>query len=126
MRLVLTGALNRHPRLRLIIGHMGEALPFMLARCEQTLGAATPNLRQRTVAQTILEQVWVTTSGFFTLPPFLAALQTFGADRILFSVDYPFAANATARAFLDNLPVAPEDRAKIAHGTADRLLKLPN
>ena len=125
LRLVLSGALDRHPRLKLIIGHMGEALPFMLARCEQTLAAEAAKVLARTVTQTILDQVWITTSGFFTLPPFLAALQTFGADRILFSVDYPFAANAPGRAFLEALPVAPTDRAKIAHGNADQLLRLP-
>jgi uncharacterized protein len=78
----------------------------------------------RTVSQTILDQVTITTSGFFSLAPFLAALLTFGADRILFSVDYPFADNASARAFLDVLPVNPDDKEKIAHGNADRLLKL--
>ena len=50
---------------------------------------------------------------------------SFGVDRIMFSVDYPFASNARARAFLDALPVSPADRAKIAHGNADRLLRLP-
>ncbi|MGH7044414.1 MAG: amidohydrolase family protein [Acetobacteraceae bacterium] len=124
LRLVLSGALDRHPGLKLIIGHMGEALPFMLARCEQTLAAEAAKVLTRSVSRTILDQVWITNSGFFTLPPFLAALQTFGADRILFSVDYPFAANATGRKFLDALPVSPTDREKIAHGNADRLLRL--
>jgi predicted TIM-barrel fold metal-dependent hydrolase len=64
------------------------------------------------VRQTILDQVWITTSGFFTMVPFMAALMSFGVDRILFSVDYPFASNARARAFLDALPVSPADRAK--------------
>ncbi len=124
LRLVLSGTLDRHPGLKIVIGHMGEALPFMLARCEQTLAGEAAKVLARTVTQTIMDQVWITTSGFFTLPPFLAALQTFGADRILFSVDYPFAPNAAARTFLDALPVSPADRAKIAHGNADRLLKL--
>jgi len=123
LRLVLAGTLDRHPRLKLIIGHAGEGLPTMLARCDDTLGQFIKD-RPRSVSQTILDHVWITTSGFFTLPPFLAALLTFGADRILFSVDYPFSSNSLARTFLDALPVAPDDRAKIAHGNADRLLKL--
>jgi predicted TIM-barrel fold metal-dependent hydrolase len=49
---------------------------------------------------------------------------TFGADRILFSVDYPFGNNLAAVAFLKNLPVSPEDREKIAHQNADALLRL--
>ncbi|MGA2395125.1 MAG: amidohydrolase family protein [Candidatus Lustribacter sp.] len=123
LRMVLTGTLDRHPRLKLIIGHMGEGLPTMLARCDDILKQSMTGL-PRTVSQTILDHVTITTSGFFTVPPFLAALLTFGADRILFSVDYPFADNDDARAFLDTLPVTPDDKVKIAHGNADRLLKL--
>ena len=68
----------------------------------------------------------VTTSGQFTYPPLMALLQTFGIDRVLFSIDYPFSPNDRGRAFLDGLPMAPADVEKIAHGNADRLLKLPH
>ena len=125
IRLVLSGALDRHPRLQIVIGHMGEALPFMLDRIDETTAAEAKARLSRSVKQTILDQVWITTSGFFTMAPFMAALMTFGADRIMFSVDYPFASNARARAFLDALPVSAADRAKIAHGNADRLMRLP-
>ena len=124
LRLVLSGTLDRHPQLKIILGHMGEALPFMLARCEDKVAVEAAKVLRRTVTQTILDQVWITTSGFFTLPPFLAALQTFGMDRILFSIDYPYSANAEGRAFLDAIPISPADREKIAHGNADRLLRL--
>jgi predicted TIM-barrel fold metal-dependent hydrolase len=123
LRLVLAGTLDRHPRLKLIIGHMGEGLPAMLARCDQVSEAYIQHL-SRPISRTILEQVWITTSGMFSQPPFLAALLTFGIDRILFSVDYPYAANESGRAFLDSLTLAPADLAKLAHGNADRLLKL--
>ncbi|HXP93332.1 MAG TPA: amidohydrolase family protein [Candidatus Binatia bacterium] len=123
LRLVLAGTLDRHPRLKLIIGHAGEGLPTMLARCDETLGSFAKSLR-RSISQTILDHVSITTSGFFTLAPFLAALLTFGADRILFSVDYPFSDNNAARSFLDALPVTQNDKEKIAYGNADRLLKL--
>ncbi len=124
LRLALSGTLDRHPKLKIIVGHMGEALPFMLDRIDETTAAEAKVRLRRSVRETILDQVWITTSGFFTLPPFMAALLSFGIDRIMFSVDYPFASNARARAFLDALPVSPADRAKIAHGTADRLLRL--
>ena len=126
LRLVLSGTLDRHPNLKIIIGHMGEALPFMLDRIDETTAATAKTHLKRSVRQTILDQVWITTSGFFTMVPFMAALMTFGVDRILFSVDYPFASNTRARAFLDALPVSPADRAKIAHGNADWLLQLPD
>ena len=124
LRLVLSGALDRHSRLQIVIGHMGEAIPFMLDRIDETTANEAKSRLRRSVRQTLLDQVWITTSGFFTMVPFMAALLTFGADRIMFSVDYPFASNARARAFLDALPVSPADRAKIAHGNADRLLQL--
>ena len=76
----------------------------------------------RPISQTILDQVWITTSGIFSEPPFLAALLTFGIDRILFSVDYPYAPNARGQAFLQSLSLSPADLAKLAHGNADRLL----
>ena len=124
LRLVLSGALDRYPGLKLVIGHMGEALPFMLDRIDETTTATAKTHLRRSVRQTILDQVWLTTSGFFTTVPFIAALMSFGVDRIMFSVDYPFASKVRARAFLDTLPVSPADRAKIAHGNADRLLRL--
>jgi predicted TIM-barrel fold metal-dependent hydrolase len=102
---------------------MGEALPFMLDRLDNWLTPKAKNLK-RGVAETILDQVYITTAGFFWMAPFMSALLTFGADRILFSVDYPFSKNNEARAFLDNLPIAPADKEKIAHGNADRILKL--
>jgi uncharacterized protein len=123
LRLVLSGVLDRHPRLKLIIGHMGEGLAAMLARCDQIFANEVPHLK-RSVAQTILDQVWVTTSGMFTQPPFFAALTVFGIDRIMFSIDYPFSSNQQGRDFLDRLPLAPVDLEKIAHVNADQLLKL--
>jgi uncharacterized protein len=123
LRLVLSGALDRHPRLKLIVGHMGEGLPAMLARCDQVFEAYIQHLT-RPISQTVLDQLWITTSGIFSEPPFLAALLTFGIDRILFSVDYPFAPNARGRDFLRSLSLSPSDLAKLAHGNADRLLGL--
>ena len=124
LRLALSGALDRHPGLKLVIGHLGEALPFMLDRIDETTAATAKTQLRRSLRQTIVDQVWITTSGFFTIVPFMAALMSFGVDRIMFSVDYPFASNGRGRAFLDALPLSPADRAKIAHGNADRLLRL--
>jgi predicted TIM-barrel fold metal-dependent hydrolase len=123
LRLVLAGTLDKHPRLKLIIGHMGEMLPMMLARADEVFAVDIDHLR-RPISRTILDQVWITTSGIFTEPPFLAALLTFGIDRIMFSIDYPYAPNANGRAFLNTLSLAPADMTKLAHGNADALLRL--
>jgi hypothetical protein len=123
VRLAVSGTLDKYPRLNLIIGHMGEALPFVLARCEHEFSTDLSYL-SRPLSKIITDQVYVTSAGFFSNPPLLAALQTFGIDRMMFSVDYPYASNAAGRAFLDNVPLPPADFEKFAHGNADRLLKL--
>lgn len=123
LRLVASGTLDRHRKLKIIIGHMGEGLPVALERCDDVLGPVSQHLT-RGISGTILEQVWITTAGFLHKVPFAAAMATFGPDRILFSVDYPFTSNAKARPFLESLPVSDEVRAKIAYGNAEKLLKL--
>jgi uncharacterized protein len=123
LRMVLGGVFDRFPRLQLIIGHMGEALPFFLARADERLSPQVTGL-PHSVAEYAHGHLHITTSGIFTVPPLLCALMVFGADRIIFSVDYPYSANEQGRAFLDSAPVSPEDREKIAHGNAERLLNL--
>jgi len=123
LRMVLAGTLDKHPRLKIIIGHMGEMLPMMLARCDEVFALDIGHL-QRPISRQILDQVWITTSGIFTQPPFLAALLTFGIDRIMFSVDYPYAPNAKGQAFLDRISLSPADMVKLTHGNADALLRL--
>ena len=124
LRLVLSGALDRHRGLKLIVGHMGEGLAAMFGRCDRVFADEARERLTRTVSQTLTDQVWVTTSGFFDLPPLLTLLMAFGADRVMFSVDYPFSPNAAGRTFLDRLPLSTADREKIAYGNADRLLRL--
>ena len=124
LRLALSGALDRHPRLQLLIGHMGEGLPAMMERVERVFCRYSEAHLERNAARAILDQVWVSTSGFTSVPAFLATLTTFGADRILFSTDYPFGDNKAAVDFLTALPLSPTDREKIAHANADALLAL--
>jgi len=124
LRLAASGAFARHPGLRVIIGHCGEMIPFMLDRVDDMMPRSLTGLDQK-MSEYIRRHVWVTTSGMFSLPPTLCALSVFGADRVLFSVDYPFSPNRRGREFLDALPVPPADKAKIAGGNAAALLRLP-
>jgi len=124
LRLALSRALDRHSRLKLLIGHMGEGLPTMMERVERVFSGYSNTHLERNAARAIVDQVWVSTSGFSRMPAFLAAPMTFGTDRILFSVDYPFGNHVAAVAFRKNLPVSPEDREKIAHKNADALPRL--
>ena len=123
LRLVVSGAFDRHPGLKLIIGHCGEMIPFMLDRIDDMMPHAVSGLASP-VSEYVLRHMWVTTSGMFSLPPTICALSVFGVDRVLFSVDYPFSPNARGREFLDALPIAPQDKIKVAGTNAANLLRL--
>jgi predicted TIM-barrel fold metal-dependent hydrolase len=123
LRMILGGVFDRYPSLQIILGHWGEMIPFYLARFDETLNPVTKQL-QRPVADYFLQQMYTTPSGMFTLPPFMLTLQIMGADRIMYAVDYPFIENNQARTFLENAPISPADKEKIAHGNAEKLLKL--
>ncbi len=124
LRLILSGLFDRFPQQQVIIGHMGENLPFSLQRAATVLGPTAKHLK-RPIAEYFHSNLHVTSSGYFSQPPFLCALQVVGIDRLMYSVDYPFSANTTGRAFLDSLSLSPVDRAKFTSGNAQRLLKLP-
>jgi len=122
LRLILGGVFDRFPTLQLISGHMGEALPFMLARTSRNLDAVAK--LHKPVADYFVENFYVTTSGMFAHQPLLCLLLVVGADRVIFSVDYPYSSNAEARSFIEAAPISPADRDKIAHRNAERLLGL--
>jgi hypothetical protein len=123
IRLILGGAFDRYPKLQIVIGHMGEALPFMLQRLDRTLPPARTKLK-RPVSAYLRENVHYTFSGFNFTPLFLTLLLQVGVDRIMFSTDHPYGSMAEGRAFLDQLPVSDADRERIAHGNAERLFGL--
>jgi hypothetical protein len=123
LRVILSGAFDVHPRLQLLIGHLGEALPFMMPRIERAFPVQVTRLN-RSVGDYLRENVHYSFSGFNYIPAFLNALLQVGVDRILFSADYPYSSMMEARNFLDQLPVSQQDKEKIAHGNAERLLHL--
>jgi hypothetical protein len=125
LRLIVSGLFDRLPALQLIIGHMGEGLPYALARSSGVLTHAAPHLRQ-SVADYFHSNIHCTTSGYFTLPPLRCALEVVDIDRLLFSIDYPYSPNTRGRAFLDTLPeiLGAEDIAKLTHRNAEQLLGL--
>ena len=124
LRLLYAGIFDQYPKLKLIIGHMGEMLPMMMVRSERAFTPGNGGANQRTLTETFHEQLYITTSGFFTQPPLQIALDTFGIDNIMFSVDYPFSTNEMGKAFLNAIDLPEAEVAKIAHGNADKLLKL--
>lgn len=121
LRMVAAGVFEELPTLRIVLGHMGEGLPFHLDRIESMLNPVLPG-RSLTVAETLRRNLFLTTSGYNFPAPLQCALAVFGADRIMFAVDHPFGSSAQATGFLRSAPVAPADREKIAHGNAESLL----
>ena len=124
LRLILSGLFDRFPAQQVIIGHMGEDLPYSLARAASVLTPVAKHLK-RPLHEYFHNNIHVTTSGYFTVEPFACALEIVGIDRLLYSIDYPFSAVTKGQAFLDLLALTPPDRVKFASGNAKRLLKLP-
>jgi predicted TIM-barrel fold metal-dependent hydrolase len=123
LRMVLGGVFDRYPKLQIIIGHMGEGIPFMLPRTNRSLPPQLTKL-QRSMGDYLRQNVYYTFGGFNFAPTFLNLLLEVGVDRIMFSVDYPYGSMEEACSFLRHLPVSGADREKIAHGNAEALLKL--
>jgi predicted TIM-barrel fold metal-dependent hydrolase len=122
IRMVLSGMFETYPRLKIILGHLGEGLPFSLWRIDMALGRQ--GNRSTAFRDCFREHFWITTSGNFSTPALLCSVMEMGVDRILFSVDYPFVLNPPAAAWMRDIPLGPEDRGKIYGGNARRLLRL--
>ena len=122
VRLVLSGVFDAYPRAKVILGHMGEGLPFLLWRIDMALsrGAERPGAFR----DTFCEHFWITTSGNFSTPALLCSMMEMGADRILFSVDYPFVPNPPGTQWMETVQLSPEDKEKILSGNARRLLRM--
>jgi uncharacterized protein len=122
IRMILGGVFDEFSKLQIVIGHMGEALPFMLPRFD-VMPVAVTKLK-RPIAAYLRENVHYTFSGFNFTPNFLNLILQVGVERIMFSADHPYASMAQAREFLDRLPVSPTDRERIAHGNAEQLFRM--
>ena len=121
LRMVANGVFEELPDLKIIVGHMGEGLPFHLDRIESMLSPVITG-HSRTVAETLRQNLYLTTSGYNTATPLLCAIAAFGVDHVMFSVDHPFADSEQATTFLRSAPVDERDRDKIAHGNVEALL----
>ncbi|MEU0073466.1 amidohydrolase family protein [Streptomyces sp. NPDC006332] len=125
LRLIYGGVFDEFPRASVMLGHMGELLPFQMARLDSRYDQVPAEHRlQHLPSYYLRNNVYVTTSGVMSHAALLGAVHAVGADRVLFSIDYPFESSAEAVAFLRSAPYAPADLARIAHGNADRVLGL--
>jgi predicted TIM-barrel fold metal-dependent hydrolase len=125
MRMVFGGVFEAFPKLKSLLGHLGEGIPFVLDRIEDHTALATKRKGfKKTFAETMHENVWVTTSGNFSVPALRCTVDVLGIDRVMFSIDWPYESNKVGMEFLNKLDLPAGDMEKLAHGTAERLLKL--
>src|ERR1700761_1333888 len=124
LRLIVSGLFDKEPGLQLIIGHMGEGVPFALARSSGMLSGSA-KLKQ-TVAEYFKTNIHMTTSGYFTLPPLECALEVVGIERMMYSVDYPFSANTKGKDFLEKVEgvLSAADMQMFVGGNAAKVLRL--
>lgn len=126
LRLWASGLFDKYPKVKIIIGHMGEMLPYQLDRIFGQSARWVDN--QRALKTVWNENFWVTTSGMFSLAPLSCLLKMCSMDRILYSVDYPFSTNERGLQFVEDLEksgmVSKEDLAAICSGNAERLLRV--
>ncbi|HEX3786495.1 MAG TPA: amidohydrolase family protein [Pseudonocardiaceae bacterium] len=129
MRLILSGTLDRHPGLTIVLGHLGEGIPYWLRRIDnrdafaaRTVGAATPMPHlSLTPSEYFRRNFVITTSGIDDPDVLGLALRAVGADNIMFAIDFPYEDPAAAVAFLRDVPVTDDQRRALGHRTAERV-----
>ncbi len=122
VRLILSGVFDAHPKLKFIIGHLGEGVPLLLWRINNAFTRPTGKMVQ--VADIYRKHFYVTTSGFFSDAALQACIKEIGIDRIMFSVDFPFEGQVPATRWLEALPLSDEDKVKLASGNTKKLLRM--
>ena len=124
IRLVLSGVFDAYPDVKIILGHLGESIPFSIWRIDHALARQGNRTGTYSFRDYFCKHFWITTSGNFSNPALLCSVMEMGIDRVLFSVDYPFVDNKPGTDWIPHIPFSAEDKAKILSGNAERLLRL--
>ena len=131
LRLMVAGVFDRFPRLKIVIGHMGEALPYWLFRLDYMYRATLNSKRyphwkpcRRLPSEYLRENVWVTCSGMPWGPAITFSQQVLGVERVLYAMDYPYQFQPSEVVACDIVPMSPEDRRKFFQTNAEELFRL--
>ncbi len=125
LRIIYGGVFDRFPKATLVLGHMGETLPYILWRLDSRYKMLRhTNDIQMLPSEYVRRNIMITTSGCFSNEPLLCAIAALGSDRIMFSVDYPYEYTSEGVHFIENAPLSEADMEKICHGNVERLLQL--
>ena len=134
VRLILSGVFDRFPKLQVVLGHLGEGLPFWLGRLDNRYANVLNRGGLETLGMKKLERLpsdyfrsnfHITTSGMNTHPPLEFALKMCGPERVMFAIDYPFEQTEEATGFIRSAPISEEVMRKITHETAERVFRIP-
>lgn len=123
LRLILSGALDRHPNLKLLSGHWGEFVAGWLDRLDEAIGWGGPHLERR-VSEYYREQVWVTPSGMFNQNQLNFIVAEIGAQRLIYSEDFPYIIRDNVTEFLEQAQLTEDQRSAIAHRNAEDVMHL--
>jgi 2,3-dihydroxybenzoate decarboxylase len=124
LRILFSGVFDRHPGATLILGHMGEFLPFQRSRLDSRYATLATTALKRMPSEYLGTNVVFTNSGVFSQAVMLGAVLEVGADALMFSVDYPYESSYQAVKGFEQTTLSATDREKIAHGNAERLLRI--
>jgi predicted TIM-barrel fold metal-dependent hydrolase len=127
MRLIYSGLFDKYPGLKIILGHMGEGLPFWFPRIDIAWLRGNPMGRpsiQKKPSEYLKSNFTITTSGMFFQPALICSYMALGADNIAFAVDYPPERNDLAVTFIKAASICDSDKEKICHSNAEALFGL--
>ena len=124
LRLIGSGLFDEYPKLQIVLGHLGERIPYDLWRLDHRLAKVPDRPAKRAMGDYFRQNFYVTTSGHFCTQSLIHAILTLGADRVLFAVDYPFEDHAQATSWFDTADIAEGDRRKIGRDNATTLFGL--
>ncbi|MFV0303240.1 MAG: amidohydrolase family protein [Paracoccus sp. (in: a-proteobacteria)] len=126
LRLLFGGVFDRFPEVKLVLGHMGEALPFLRWRFDSRFNAYPTGVDlKRAPSEYFTRNILITTSGVNSHAALMGALGEMGPDGVMFSIDYPYEDSAEATAFIESAPMDAATKRKVCHNTAAQLLGLP-
>ena len=131
VRMILSGLFDHFPKLKIVLGHMGETIPFNLWRLDYFSPEGTARRNGKEPATLMPSEIfkrnfWITTSGMESVPALKYSVEVLGAERVMWAVDYPFQPSGPAARFMDDADISNEAKERVFHVNAERLFRLPS
>jgi predicted TIM-barrel fold metal-dependent hydrolase len=124
--LLVSGVLDRFPKLKIVLGHMGEGIPYFLWRIDYTYAAFRPPEKRMSLTPTEMfkRNFAITTSGMNSHPVLKYVIEVLGIDNVMWAIDYPYQAAPGSVEFMNTAPVSDADRRKLFQGNAERIFHI--